>query len=355
MRDSIGWTADTDLLADFESEHPLDAIRAVLTPELAELDDESLGLALIDAYGEEGAQELVEFFGQFGRAVSRFARAAAPVIQRRLPGVIQGATAGATMGGPYGALLGGLLGGLRAPPSRSPRPRPPRAAPAPAPPAAPGASPGTPGPGTPTGSASAGQLLALLQRPEIMQALLAMLMGQAGRRQVRLGRESVPVNAVTSAIAELATRATEEHNASLHRMDATPSYLLDDSGAPLCDAASPGERAGVLVDLAWRATEADLDASDDADPLGWSSALEEDDWDDDVVDDEDDLWDDDAPTFADDPDDEIAWMFDEGPESADTVADDDGEPYGDWIDDNAPEDDWLSEVDDDSVPGWSEA
>jgi hypothetical protein len=107
--------------------------------------------------------------------------------------------------------------------------------------APPGVAPGAP-------AAAAAQLLALLSRPETMQALLALMLASQGRATVPVGTQQVPPAAFANAIAELASVAA---------LDDTPAgrdaaeHLFDDVGRPRGDLANPAERAAILLaDLA---------------------------------------------------------------------------------------------------------
>jgi len=193
--------------------------------------------ALVEDHLPGATAEEVE---NLARALRSFGNAAAPVAQRALPGVIQGATAGA-VAGPWGALIGGVVGGAasalgsrnqpsgtaparapaprQAPTLRPPAPAPmPRATPAQPPrmasppptrplPAARGRHPRWTGPSR-SGRASeeqivaaAARLLMLLARPEVQSALLSLLMGNTGRRSVRTAEGQVPVEALADALA----------------------------------------------------------------------------------------------------------------------------------------------------------
>ena len=62
-------------------------------------------------------------------------------------------------------------------------------------------------------SPAAAQLLQAALRPEMLQALMAMLMGQAGRRSIPVGNTMVPVGAFANMLDVLAKEAAAEYNA----------------------------------------------------------------------------------------------------------------------------------------------
>jgi hypothetical protein len=266
------------------------AVRRVMGPERERMTDEALEDMLGDLFPEAAPGDVEDFM----RSLQTFGKQVAPLAQRALPGVIQGATTGATVAGPWGAVAGaigggaaGLLGGSGAKPA--PRPQPPASPPpVPAPmtpqpammPPSPVAEPSSPAPvAAPPASAAAvtataapAQLLALLSRPETMLALLSMLMASAGRNTVTVGTQAVPANAFANAISELAEEAAF---AATPGSGAASRYLYDPAGNPRCDIASPAERASLLLaDVALAATEEAeaFDAAEEAvDDVEWSA------------------------------------------------------------------------------------
>jgi hypothetical protein len=231
-----------------ESDFP--AVRRVMGPHRDGLDDDAVEDLLGDLFPDAAPGEVEDFMG----TLQSFTRQATPVVQRALPGVMSGAAQGAAIGGPWGALIGAaggaagsLLGGKGTTPS----------APSPVSPAAPGpvplptpalATPGVPAPPTaPTGVAAnaSAQLLALLSRPETMQALLALMLAGSGRATVQVGEKAVPAAAFANAIAETAALVAESATA---RDDAPTEYLYDAAGEPRGDLADPGARAALLLE-----------------------------------------------------------------------------------------------------------
>lgn len=204
------------------------AIRRVMGPDRERLDDDALEELLGDLFPGADPEDVESFMGQ----VQKLATKAAPVAQKALPGMIQGAVQGAAVGGPYGAIAGAAIGGAASAMggAKAPgAPRPGGAAPAPAGAPAPAAAPRVPavpaapataatpaapaavaavaaGPGGSAQAAAAAQLLSLLARPETMVALLSMLMSGAGRSSVQVGTRQVPAEAFADALAEAAAR-----------------------------------------------------------------------------------------------------------------------------------------------------
>jgi len=249
------------------------AVRRVMGSARTRLDDAALEDLLMDLFPDSDPGDVENFM----RTLQRFGQQVAPIAQRALPGVLQGAAQGGMVAGPWGALAGAIGGGaasLLAGGGRA-APRPPRP-PTPSRPQ-PASPPGTPvgaAPGTARAVAPA-QLLALLSRPETMQALLALLMSSAGRPTVPVGGRPVPAAAFANAIAELAAEAVQS-------LDTPPDegvseYLLDDHGEPRADVANPAARAALLLaDLGTVADEEAEDAGEhewlapEREPLGWS-------------------------------------------------------------------------------------
>lgn len=99
------------------------------------------------------------------------------------------------------------------------------------------------------GSPAAAQLLQVIQRPEIMQALMAMVMGQSGRRSMPVAGASVPTAAFTNLIGTLANRATAEYSAAVSAPAEGAAYLYDYAGEALADPAVAEQRAARLLEL----------------------------------------------------------------------------------------------------------
>ena len=212
---------------------PYKGIREVLAPEYRELPAEQIEALVRSTLGDVDPEDVDDFLGTL-KKVGGFVAKAAPSV---LP--VAGTVVGTAFGGPLGATLGGTLGSLAGKAvggAAGPGPR--RGRPGLA--AAPAAG----------GSPAAGQLLALLNRPEIIQALMAMLMGPAGRSHVPVGGTAVPVGAVANLVGTLANQAAAEHNAAVAwEGESSQGWLLDARGEFLVDPAVPEERAERLLQL----------------------------------------------------------------------------------------------------------
>jgi len=253
----------------YEPHDPYRNLREILAPEYANLPPQAVEAVFRASLGPGvSAEDLEDFWGSlrnFGNQVVQ----AAPTV---LPGVIQGATTGAALG-PWGALAGGIAGGAM---SYLQRGQQPPAAPQPMP--TPGAAPGIsfqPGlqPAVPAGFSQAGgfpvpasgpagapgvggapasaQLLATLLRPEMIQALLSILVGQpAARSSVPVGNVAVPAGAFPNLLGVLANQASAEAAVRLPSQRAVPpSYMMNSEGSLVGDPDDPVQRAGRLLEL----------------------------------------------------------------------------------------------------------
>jgi hypothetical protein len=224
-----------------ETDYP--SVRRVLGDRHRRLDDLEVEDLLEQVFPDRSPGEVEDFMG----TLQSFAKQAAPLAQQALPGAIQGAQQGAMVGGPWGAVIGALGGGAASllskqggAPSPAPSPAQPTA------PAQPVATPAT------TGQQATADLLGLLSRPETMQALLSLLMAQAGRSNVTVGQNLVPAQAFANAISETAARIGE--SAAPSEDDKALAYLRDSAGEARCDIANPADRARLLLgDLAEQA------------------------------------------------------------------------------------------------------
>jgi hypothetical protein len=118
-------------------------------------------------------------------------------------------------------------------------------------------------PGVPPAAA---QLLQTIFRPEVLQALIAMLMGQAGRQNIPVGPANTPVSlgAFTNMLEVMANQASAEYNATVGANGETiPEYLLDFSGAVQGDIAVPEYRAQRLAEML---QETEYDREDSSEP-----------------------------------------------------------------------------------------
>lgn len=212
------------------------AVRLSMFQDHVMMDDAAVESLLSDLFPDSHPDD-VENFAQIFRNV---AKTVAPIAQRALPGVIQGASSGMMVGGPYGALFGALGGGAISalsgggqapPPARTATPparNPAVAAPTPRA-SAPFLGPTTAvtATGANASQVAAAQLLALLSRPETLQALMALAMQAQGRRTVPVGRAQIPARALANALSDLA--AVAGHDAS--RVQDGLSDGTDDGGA----------------------------------------------------------------------------------------------------------------------------
>ncbi len=245
---------------------PFPRLRSALAPEYAELAPEDveallarngINAAAMEAFFDWDAGKAFSSVGKAIRgAVSSAAPAVAQVAGRALPGIVSGAATGAALG-PWGALGGALLGGVTSALSGSAG-QPGGAA------ARPGGAPGPAGALGSIASAAlpavaglvggggnpAGALLGLLQRPEVLQSLMSLALGPAGRKNVPVGASGtpVPVSAFANLLSILGSRAFGQAEASAAPSEALPSYLYKE-GALVVDPADPVQRAAHLLEM----------------------------------------------------------------------------------------------------------
>lgn len=230
-------------------------LREALDDRFASLPPEEIEQLVAEVFGPRVEAEDVEnVFASIGRAlgglgstIGNVVSQAAPYVARALPGAATGAATGAALG-PLGALGGALIGGLGSllggPGGAPAGPAPPAAAPAPAP-ARPAVSPVA----AITSGPAAGQLLSAIARPETLQALMAMLMGQAGRPTVPVGPQGTPVGlgAFTNLLGVLANQASAELRTLVGDSDeGVPRYLMEHAEL---DPAVPEHQAAALYTL----------------------------------------------------------------------------------------------------------
>jgi hypothetical protein len=191
----------------------------------------------------EDMENFLSMLGNIGRSV---VSALPQVLPAALPliGTAIGGPAGGAIGGVAGQALGAMLG-----------PRQPQ-----------GAQPsaGLPAP-MPGGSPAAGQLLQTLFQPQVLQGLMSMLMGGAGRQNIPVGRTQVPAPAFANLIGVLANQAASEASANAAQDiggESVPRYLQNYAGEAVGDPAIPEHRAYALLELLQEA-QAEQDESDD--------------------------------------------------------------------------------------------
>jgi hypothetical protein len=195
--------------------------------------------ALFESYNLS-AEDIEGFFDtlkDIGKAVVSVAPAILPVA---------GTVVGSAFGGPLGGALGGALGqaaGGAISKATAPQPQTP-------PPAAPGVQiPRVPQ--SPPGAAPmAGQLMQTMFRPEMIQSLMSMLLGQLGRPNVTVGSTPVPVGAFTNLLGAMANQAQAEYNAASPSVrEGLPEYLRDYAGEAVGDPAVAEHRARALWEM----------------------------------------------------------------------------------------------------------
>jgi hypothetical protein len=266
-------------------DYPL--IRSVADPRIANLPTEDLEAELlrqgIRAEDMEGLfDDVGHAFSSAGRAIGNVVSTAAPVVAqvagKALPGIISGAVTGCALG-PWGCLGGALVGGVTSALSggggqpAGARPSSPIGAIASAIPAIAGAIGGGGGAvsglasalpaiaglvgggggGAPGGAASvgttnpAGVLLGLVQRPELIQSLMSMALGSAGRKDIPVGNSSVPVSAFANLLSALGSKAFGQAEAFAEPSESLPDYLYK-GGTLAVDPAVPSQRAAALLE-----------------------------------------------------------------------------------------------------------
>ena len=277
----------------FLEHDPYECLRGALAPEYAKLSPEQIEALIETTFGPGASAEDVEgifgsvgnAFSHVGKTIGRVAKQTVPIVGRALRGMMQGAMAGSALG-PFGMLLGAATGGAGS---------------------ALGGQRGAAGAvgkvlntglgmagtlggggllgtartgtsalaGSPTAQASpaAGQLLHLLGRPEVAQALQAMMLGSLGRQNIQVGATPVPVGAFANLLGMLANRAGSQAMAAAPAgKEGMPEYLLDESGEYCCDIANPEARAETLWNLLSQSEPAEAEEMNEADEL---AALQE--------------------------------------------------------------------------------
>jgi hypothetical protein len=213
----------------------------------AGFDAESVAIAVGEAFEDsESAEDVAKVLAEIGQAVLKALPAVLPVL-----GGAVGGPGGAAAGAAAGTLVGTATaaGARKAPPTgtrRRQKRRPPAAV-----------LPQTPG------SPAAAQLLALFFRPEVLQALWAMALGQLGSGRIDVAGTPVPPDAFTNLIGVLADSAGAEYRVVSFDEGAVPQYLVGSDGELKGDIAVPEERAGVL----WSMLHEAIDDTDDGGPF----------------------------------------------------------------------------------------
>jgi uncharacterized protein (DUF697 family) len=196
--------------------------RSLLAPHLRSLPDRAIE-SIVSAQGLEPAAA-EDFWSDIGNVVS----SALPVIGGAIGSVVAPGV-GTAIGSGLGSLAGGALHSAIV---GTPQP-------AAQPPAAPQYGAGYPYPPQASSQQAAAQLLQLLSQPQLLQALMQMMLGKAGSPTVPVpaapttsglqnplgllagllpggaqsSASSIPVSAFTNALSALATQASEAYNA----------------------------------------------------------------------------------------------------------------------------------------------
>lgn len=238
------WHDDVD--EEFGVDDPYPELREALGGPFLHMAPGDLEAAVEDAglSPQDLEFSLGKVFGQVGKVVTSVAPTVLPVAGR-VVGTVFGGPAGGALGGALGGAVGGAIGG---PARRQGGPARPlgamtrramgqrnmgRAA------AAAG----------PAGSPAAAKLLSVINRPELIAALLAMAMGST-RNQVPVGGTPVPAGAFANLLSSLAGQATYDHHAAMGAGEPeVPAYLVDPSGETAIDPLDPDQRAERLLEM----------------------------------------------------------------------------------------------------------
>lgn len=225
-------------------------IQKVLARPYSNLSPEQIE-SLIESYGVN-AEDMENFLSTLGNIGRNVVRALPQVLPAALPLV------GTAIGGPIGGMVGGVAGQALGSVFGPRQPQSPGAPPAPPAVAAPGVAL------PPGGSPAAGQLLQTLFQPQTLQALVSMLMGQAGRQNIPVGNAQVPAPAFANLLGVLANQAASEANAYAQDFggERVPRYLESYAGEAIGDPAIPEHRAYALLELLQEA-QAEQDESDE--------------------------------------------------------------------------------------------
>lgn len=190
-----------------------------LADEYADAAPEELDSALLDVMESMTPAESLNFASalrQIEKGATRTLQnpTVAKLAAAGLP--IAGGAAGTVLGGPVGTALGSQLGGAAAKALSG-------------------------GPALATGSTAAKQGMVLTQQPEILKALLALALGQYGRKSVA----GMPVGSAMQLLSTIFGQAAADAE-ELQMGEGLPDYLLDAEGELLADPGSPEQRAQAL-------------------------------------------------------------------------------------------------------------
>ncbi|MBF2062896.1 MAG: hypothetical protein IGS39_00445 [Calothrix sp. C42_A2020_038] len=273
---------DFDFDEDFEQ--PYEILREALAPKYRNLPPRDIERILEHSFlGSVSPEDAENFFRDLGRFASQAAPVVGQVASAALPvvgtvvGTAVGGPVGGALGGALGSAAGGAIGSANVPRlqrvTQTPQPKPPvqRATQVSQPSPRPVAPVYGPQPHRPSfvqqpavqpqtlAPATAAQLLATIFQPQVLQALLAMVMGSAGRQTIAVGDNLVPLGAFANLIGTLANQAAAQYNAVTQEAgENIPQYLMDFNGEFLVDPAVPEQRAGLLMNLLQQANQENL-------------------------------------------------------------------------------------------------
>ena len=258
LENTLDWDvaeADSDAWDMMEDEYDL----AVMLGEELDMDEDVLDLeqVLRDALREDHAdappEEMEDALANvlesmtpaesfnFAKALRQVEKGAAQALADPAVGQVAttalplaGAAVGTYFGGSAGTAIGSGLGGAAAKALPGAKPTPP----APAPPPMPSLSKPT----VAGGSTAAAKGLVLTQQPEVLKSLLALSLGEQGRKSV----DGVPVGAVMNLLSTIFGQAAADADELLHASDETAGYLLDGEGQYNSDPVAPADRADAL-------------------------------------------------------------------------------------------------------------
>jgi hypothetical protein len=236
---------------------------------------EILREALLEDYADATADEMDEALSSildsmspaesfnFAKALRQIEKGAAKALSDPLVGQIAatvlpvaGGAVGTLVGGPAGTALGSTLGtaaakALPARPSPAGRPKTPGSALVPTQP--PTTSPVS------GGSAAAMQGLVLSQQPDVLKGLLALALGEQGRKSVN----GVSVGSMMNLLSSVFGQAAADADELLYGAEETPQYLLDADDYGYADPAIPAHRARALYSVLMDAENQDLEEAAD--------------------------------------------------------------------------------------------
>lgn len=241
--DQHSWVESIGISHAFAQE----VIRDILQDQHEQLNEQHLDWILEAIHAQMNPEELLSFaeflksLGKSGRSLKKFGKKALPVVGQVAQ--IAAPIVGAAIGGPAGAQIGGMVsqgigtfmnkdqGAAKMPAAQQLAGNTQLLSPA---------------------QPAARQVLGLIQNPSFIQSLLGQLLGgsQGGNVAMRTTGKAqssqIPFAAFMNLLGQLSTQAVVEANGST---TTKPSYLEDDNGNLLVEAASAAERAELLLDL----------------------------------------------------------------------------------------------------------